>query len=312
MPSFDIVSKTDLAEVDNALANMTREMSQRYDSRTRNRASSGTAPSSRSTPTTGSKLKQMHELLQGHLARRKIDVGVLDYKTLEKAAGQAVRQKALIRQGIDKELAKRLVKEIKDGKFKVQVTIQGDELRVSGKKRDDLQAVIQHIKGLQVELPLQYLNFRDRPRDRRRVGDCDLMGCADWLSHSAVTAMLIAGCGVRTGALSLGMFSGGSPEAAEESTSAIPVAPLSSGRMSAAAATPVDAYVTLGGRIETCWFDADAPLLPNHVYRADVSPDGDKVQITIHQKIELGRAGLSTYAIDFTSRRDLHGGHDRE
>jgi uncharacterized protein YajQ (UPF0234 family) len=107
------------------------------------------------------KLKQMHELLQGHLARRKIDAGVLDYKTVEKAAGQAVRQKVLIRQGIDKELAKRLVKEIKDGKFKVQVTIQGDELRVSGKKRDDLQAAIQHIKGLSVELPLQYLNFRD-------------------------------------------------------------------------------------------------------------------------------------------------------
>jgi len=66
-----------------------------------------------------------------------------------------VRQKAVIRQGIDRELAKRLVKEVKDGKFKVQVTVQGDELRVSGKKRDDLQAVIQHIKGLSVELALQ-------------------------------------------------------------------------------------------------------------------------------------------------------------
>ena len=103
----------------------------------------------------------MHELLQGHLARRKIDAGVIDYKTLEKAAGQAVRQKAVIRQGIDRELAKRLVKEIKDGKFKVQVTVQGDELRVSGKKRDDLQTVIQHIKGLPIEQPLQYVNFRD-------------------------------------------------------------------------------------------------------------------------------------------------------
>ena len=99
--------------------------------------------------------------IQGHLARRKIDVGVLDYKTPEKAAGQAVRQKAVIRQGIDRELARRLVKEVKDGKFKVQVSVQGDELRVSGKKRDDLQAVIQHIKGLAVEQPLQYVNFRD-------------------------------------------------------------------------------------------------------------------------------------------------------
>ena len=107
------------------------------------------------------KLKQMHELLQGHLARRKIEPGVLDYKTVEKAAGQAVRQKVLIRQGIDRDIAKRIVKEVKDGKFKVQVTVQGNELRVSGKKRDDLQAVIQHVKGLSVELPLQYVNFRD-------------------------------------------------------------------------------------------------------------------------------------------------------
>jgi len=103
----------------------------------------------------------MHELLQGHLARRKIDAGILDYKAVEKAAGQSVRQKALIRQGIDRELAKRLVKDIKDGKIKVQVSVQGDELRVSGKKRDDLQAVIQLVKGLSVEQPLQYVNFRD-------------------------------------------------------------------------------------------------------------------------------------------------------
>ena len=161
MPSFDIVSKTDLAEIDNALANMVREMSQRYDfkgsqSRIERKEAEITINADDEL-----KLKQMHELLQGHLARRKIEPGVLDYKTVEKAAGQAVRQKALIRQGIDRELAKRIVKEVKDGKFKVQVTVQGDELRVSGKKRDDLQAVIQHVKGLSVELPLQYVNFRD-------------------------------------------------------------------------------------------------------------------------------------------------------
>ena len=161
MPSFDIVSKTDLAEIDNALANMTREMGQRYDfkgsqSRVERKEAEITIDADDEL-----KLKQMHELLQGHLARRKIEPGVLGYKTVEKAAGQAVRQKALIRQGIDRELAKRLVKEIKDGRYKVQVSVQGDELRVSGKKRDDLQAVIQHIKGLSVELPLQYVNFRD-------------------------------------------------------------------------------------------------------------------------------------------------------
>ncbi len=161
MPSFDIVSKTDLAEIDNALANMAREMSQRYDfkgsqSRIERKEAEITINADDDL-----KLKQMHELLQGHLARRKIEPGVIDYKAVEKAAGQAVRQKALVRQGIDRELAKRIVKEIKDGKFKVQVTVQGDEVRVTGKKRDDLQAVIQHVKGLSLEQPLQYVNFRD-------------------------------------------------------------------------------------------------------------------------------------------------------
>jgi hypothetical protein len=69
--------------------------------------------------------------------------------------------------------------------------------------------------------------------------------------------------------------------------------------MSIAAAKPVDAYVILGGRIKSCWFNATDPLLPDHVYKADVSPNGSKVQITIHQKLNLGRAGLSTYAINF-------------
>jgi uncharacterized protein YajQ (UPF0234 family) len=161
MPSFDIVSKTDLAEVDNALANMTRELGQRYDFKDSLSRVERNGAEIVLNADDDLKLKQMHELLQGHLARRKIDVGVLDYKTPEKAAGQAVRQKALIRQGIDRDLAKRLVKEIKDGKFKVQVSVQGDELRVSGKKRDDLQAVIQHIKSLAIEQPLQYVNFRD-------------------------------------------------------------------------------------------------------------------------------------------------------
>jgi hypothetical protein len=116
-----------------------------------------------------------------------------------------------------------------------------------------------------------------------------------------VTTVMIEGCGIRTSGLSLGsgLFGSGSQEAAQETTSAVPVAQPAPTRMAIATAKPVDAYVMLGGRIKTCWFNADAPLLPNHVYRADVSPDGDKVQITIHQKIALGRAGLSTYAIDF-------------
>ena len=161
MPSFDIVSKTDLNEVDNALANMTREMEQRYDFK-----GSGCRIERNEAQLTihaddDMKLRQMHELLQGHLTRRKVDAGVLDYQTVEPAAGQAVRQAVLVRQGIDRDLAKRVVKEIKGSKLKVQVAIQGDELRVTGKKRDDLQAAIAHVKGLKLDQPLQFVNMRD-------------------------------------------------------------------------------------------------------------------------------------------------------
>lgn len=161
MPSFDIVSKTDFGEIDNALQNVEREIAQRYDFK----GSRCTIERKEQEITINAddelKLKQMHELLQGHLARRKVDPGVLDYKELEKAAGQSVRQKVAIRQGIDKDLGKRIVKEIKGSGLKVQVAIQGDELRVSGKKRDDLQAAIQFVRGLDIEQPLQYENFRD-------------------------------------------------------------------------------------------------------------------------------------------------------
>ncbi len=94
-------------------------------------------------------------------------------------------------------------------------------------------------------------------------------------------------------------YSGGASlgSASSESTGAVPPGPGS--RVAVVASRPVDAYVLLGGRIKSCWFNADAPLLPNHVYRAKVSVDGSKVQITIHEKEALGRPGLSTYAIDF-------------
>jgi len=161
MPSFDIVSKTDMTEVSNALANMEREMEQRYDFK----GSSCKVELHEAVITLHAddelKLRQMHELLQGHLARRKIDAGVLDYQTEETAAGQSLRQNVVIRQGIDRDLAKRIVKDIKGSRLKVQVAVQGEELRVTGKKRDDLQAAIAHVKGLDIELPLQFVNMRD-------------------------------------------------------------------------------------------------------------------------------------------------------
>lgn len=161
MPSFDIVSKTDLAEVENAVRGVAREISTRFDFK----GSQSTIERKDETITIladdAPKLKQMQDLLKGYFVRRKLDPGCLDWKPEEKASGNMLRQIVLVKQGIDKELAKTLVKSIKDSKLKVQVSIQGDELRVSGKKRDELQEAIQHVRSLGIELPLQYVNFRD-------------------------------------------------------------------------------------------------------------------------------------------------------
>jgi len=161
MPSFDVVSKLDLAEVDNALAGMSREIATRFDFKGSNCSIKREESALTVLADDDLKLKQMHELLKAHLTRRKVDAAALEFKPPEKASGNAVRQTVLLKQGIDKELAKRLVREIKDSKLKVQVAIQGDELRISGKKRDDLQAAIAHLRAVKTEQPLQYVNFRE-------------------------------------------------------------------------------------------------------------------------------------------------------
>ena len=161
MPSFDIVSRLDLAEVDNGIAGIAREIATRFDFKgsqctiTRNEGEIVLVADD------DLKLKQMHELLKVHLTRRKVDAAALDFKPPQKAAGNTVRQSIGLRQGIEAELARRLVREVKDSKIKVQVAVQGAELRVTGKKRDDLQAAIAFIRGLKTEQPLQYLNFRE-------------------------------------------------------------------------------------------------------------------------------------------------------
>jgi hypothetical protein len=161
MPSFDIVSEIDLAEADNAIQNVMREIATRYDFK----GSKSTIEMKEGVITINAdddlKLKQMREILQGHMQKRGIAPGSLDYQKEEKAAGQSVRQLVKLKEGIDKELAKEIVKAVKDQKFKVQVAIQGDELRVTGKKRDDLQEVIAFVRGMKIEQPLQYKNFRD-------------------------------------------------------------------------------------------------------------------------------------------------------
>ena len=95
------------------------------------------------------------------MAKRKVDVRAFDFAEPEKAAGNSLRQTVTIKQGIEREIAQKITKAIKGEKMKVQVAIQGDELRITGKKRDDLQAAIAFIKGLKISHPLQYVNFRD-------------------------------------------------------------------------------------------------------------------------------------------------------
>ena len=161
MPSFDIVSRIDLSEVDNAIAGINREIATRFDFKGSKCALERNEGEIRLVADDELKLKQMHELLKVHLTRRKVEPGALDFKPPEKASGNTLRQTVALRQGIDADLARRLVREIKDSKLKVQAAVQGGELRVAGKKRDDLQAVIGLIRGLKIEQPLQYVNFRE-------------------------------------------------------------------------------------------------------------------------------------------------------
>lgn len=161
MPSFDIVSKTELAEVQNAIDGVLREVSNRFDFK-----GSKTTIERKENEITiqtedKTKLEQLQEMLKGYFVRRKLDPGALDWGKEQEAGGMTMRQVIKVKQGIDQELAKKIVKAIKDSKMKVQASIQGDELRVSGKKIDDLQAAIAMVKGLNIEQPLQYVNFRD-------------------------------------------------------------------------------------------------------------------------------------------------------
>ena len=161
MPSFDIVSRTDMVEVGNAVQGAMREIGTRYDFK----VSDCTIEHADTILTLHAdddfKLKQMQELLKGHMGKRKVNIAAFNFAKPEDASGNSLRQAVTIKQGIDRELAQQIVKAVKGAKLKVQTAIQGDELRVSGKKRDDLQTVIQLVKDLKIKQPLQYVNMRD-------------------------------------------------------------------------------------------------------------------------------------------------------
>ena len=161
MPSFDVVSKTNLAEFDNALNGIMREIKQRYDFK----GSMCSIERSENNVTikvdNDMLLRQMHQLLHVYCTRRGVDSGVLDYRPPQDATKGTLRQEVIIKQGIDDGTGRRIIKAVKSTKLKVQISIQGDELRVTGKKRDDLQETIKFIKEMKIDQPLQYVNFRD-------------------------------------------------------------------------------------------------------------------------------------------------------
>lgn len=161
MPSFDIVSKTDLAEVENAIQGVVREIATRYDFKGSKASVTREDAAITLLADDALKLKQMQELMKAYFVRRKLDPAALDWQKEEPAASNMIRQKIVVKQGIDRDSAKTIVKAIKDSKLKVQAAIQGDELRVTGKKRDDLQATIALVRGLSLDRPVQCANFRD-------------------------------------------------------------------------------------------------------------------------------------------------------
>ncbi len=160
MPSFDVVSDFDAHEASNAVDQANREVTTRFDFK--GTGSKYELDNQVITLTSQSEfqLQQMMDILRQKLAKRGVDIGCLDEQEPE-ITGSAARQNVILRRGIDSDLARRLVKTVKSSKIKVQAAIQGDKLRISGKKRDDLQATIRLLKDTDVDLPLQYENFRD-------------------------------------------------------------------------------------------------------------------------------------------------------
>ncbi len=160
MPSFDVVSDFDAHEASNAVDQANREVNNRFDFKGTGSKYELDGQLITLTSPTDFQLKQMLDILRQKLAKRGIDVACMKEEEPEISLNEA-KQQVILRQGIETPLAKDLVKQIKSSKIKVQTAIQGEKLRVSGKKRDDLQSVISLLKKADIDLPLQYENFRD-------------------------------------------------------------------------------------------------------------------------------------------------------
>lgn len=160
MPSFDIVSEVDMPEVNNALDQARREVGTRFDFKGVDATFELKDKEMTLTADSDFQLEQMLDILKGKLVKRNVDIKSLDVGEIKKSGKQALLT-ITIQQGIEADAARKLVKLIKDSKCKVQTAIQGDKLRVTGKKRDDLQEVIALVREANVEVPVQFNNFRD-------------------------------------------------------------------------------------------------------------------------------------------------------
>jgi uncharacterized protein YajQ (UPF0234 family) len=161
MPSFDIVSRVDFQEIDNAISNALREITNRYDFKGSNTSVERSEKAITIVTDDDLKLSQVNDILISHFVRRKLDPLALGKKDKEKAGGDRIRQTISLVEGIEQDIAKKITSEIKSSKMKVQAKINGNELRIDGKKRDDLQAAMQLIEDLNVGIPVQFINFRD-------------------------------------------------------------------------------------------------------------------------------------------------------
>lgn len=160
MPSFDVVSELNMHEVSNALDQANREVTARFDFKDSGARFELKDSAVLLQAQTEFQLKQMLDILQLKLSKRGIDLACLEIKNPE-LSGKQARQTVNLKQGIDPTLGKEIIRLIKDSKLKVQASIQGDQVRVAGKKRDDLQEAIAALRNARLALPLQYINFRD-------------------------------------------------------------------------------------------------------------------------------------------------------
>jgi len=158
--SFDIVSSVDLQEVKNAIAQAMKEIQTRYDLKSSSSSVELTGEEMTLCSSDEFKLKAVREVLEGRLVKRNVPLKALTFETIEQALGGTVRQKVTLQKGIPTDKAREIVKVIKGTKLKVQAAIQGDQLRVSGKSKDDLQSVMQVLKSTDLGIDMQFTNRR--------------------------------------------------------------------------------------------------------------------------------------------------------